>query len=101
MSAHRETDVLRHFLRAYCDVNALDPDWRGHLARTIHDLTQPDRARAFKSQLAAAIVHGTLSIAEYARETQGDFDAESELRQELRALWDAIYPEEDPLHASG
>lgn len=99
MEADRPDELLR-VLGAYCHVNALGPDWRGHLRRSVRRWTDPDRQAAFEQQLADAIARRTLSRAQYEQATGIDFDTEAELVDELRALWGAVFGDTAP-DASG
>ena len=89
-------EILIRTLSANCHVNALGPDWRGNLRRSMRGWRDPAQRVAFKRQLADAIVRGTLSMEAYERATGMDFDTEAELIDELRALWRAVFGDEAP-----
>lgn len=84
-------EPLAHYLRTYCNVDAVDIE---ALREQILRPKLPDRAAAFREQLARTIVHGTLMPQDYEALTREDFDSPSDLNKWLRKLWACIFGDE-------
>lgn len=85
------SDEMGRILSCHLDVNAFTADWVESLRRTLDSLLAPSRAARFRRELAAAILHGTLTPAEYERLTGEDLDALEDLERWLRELWRLLY----------
>lgn len=95
MGSTDNKELLR-YLGAYCDVNALGPDWEGKLRRDLENSKIPEVSIQFKQQLLRAIRLNTVSNAEIEFATSWDFDTEEEKRGWLVDLWTKLY-DSDPL----
>ncbi len=85
-------EPLRSTLRGYFNIDmfwhSFPCDLQEHLAMDAAD------AARFKQQFAAAIVKGSLSVAQYKQLTGQDFDNEGALYAWLYKLWSEIYGDE-------
>lgn len=85
-------EPLRSILQGYFNVemfwHSFPKDLLAYLA------LDPGLAARFKAQFAAAIVDGTLSVAQYQKLTGQSFDNEGALYAWLYKLWAEIYGDE-------
>lgn len=88
MKAKGIEEPLRHYLKTYCDVNAVEIN---ELRKQIRNPKIPERANAFRKQLASTIVNKSLNPEEYEALTGEDFDNQEELETWLRELWRLIF----------
>ncbi|MEJ7617062.1 MAG: hypothetical protein WKF30_08915 [Pyrinomonadaceae bacterium] len=84
-------EPLADVLRTYCNVNALSGDWHESVRRM---LEHTHEASLFKQQLADAILHRSISPANYERLTREDFDTPEDLLARLGELWRDMYGDE-------
>lgn len=89
--------ALVHYLSAYCDVNALGPNWQSELRRTLETTKDKERANAFKGQLLRSINENGMTLQEFESATSQDFDDQGELRSWLIELWTSLYDCEPPV----
>ena len=83
--------ALEDILHRHANVNAFTANWSERLKRELFSPNFPDRATLFRRELAAAILHNTITPAEYERITGEDFDTQDELNQWLREIWRSVF----------
>lgn len=85
-----DSSILRHVLRTYCNVNAIDNESIGDIRNFLRG--DPDREKAFRIELGDAINGNTMSAAEYEKLTEQDFDTQEEYIEALKELRDEVFP---------
>jgi len=89
----RKTNVpepLATILYTYCNVNAMTEHWVDSLKIGIRH--SESQGRLFRSQLANAILHRSITPDDYERLTEEDFDSQDDLQAWLRELWPQLHP---------
>lgn len=84
-------EPLAHVLETYCHVEYFTDDWSRVKNYLNHPSGVPDRASLFRQQLAEAILHHTITSAQYEKLTGEDFDTPEALEKQLREIWRYMY----------
>lgn len=87
-------ELLTLILENHFNVNGMGEGWLGSLQRTLNHPRFPNRATQFKQELAEAILHQTVTPAQYERLTGAAYDTPEEVEGFLREVWQHLYGDE-------
>jgi hypothetical protein len=91
MKKNNVPDPLAKIFRVYLQVNAITNDWPAAMRIELGFPHPGERERLFRSQLADAILRGTVSREDYEQLTGEDFDTDEQLKTWLVEVWREIY----------
>jgi hypothetical protein len=84
-------EPLATILSLYFEVNSFTADWPASLQSYLNDPASKERERLFRTQLAEAILHDTVTPQDYEKLTREDFDTPEDLRRWLKEVWRDLY----------
>jgi hypothetical protein len=82
---------LADILHRHANVNAISANWLSVLRQELCHPRFPDRARSFRTDLANAILHSTITPEHYEKLTSEDFDTQEGVNARLREIWRGIF----------
>jgi hypothetical protein len=84
-------DPLGSVLKRHLNVNGRTADWPGEILSDLMGHRNPNQEANFRHQLADAILHDTMTPAQYEGLTREDFDTQQDLNAWLREVWRLLY----------
>jgi len=90
----RKTNVpepLATILYTHFNVNGFTEDWPASLKNELSRPESRERERLFRSQLAEAIFHSSVTPEDYEKLTGGSYDSHDDLQIWLLEVWKLLY----------